>query len=116
MDACLDGKLATWPGFLLSAAKQGLTRRAGGQVRIEGRPITSVLGAKSRFWAADGSAVGVEELALQFYATPEAGGWKGARYPDLYPFTQCCVVGNESGRCSTCQHQRQALTRTNKAV
>ena len=44
-----------------------------------GRPITSVLGAKSRFWAADGSAVGVEELALLHYATPEAGGWKGAR-------------------------------------
>lgn len=50
-----------------------------GQVRIEGRPITSVLGAKSRFWAADGAAVGVEELALQYYATPEAGGWKGGR-------------------------------------
>ena len=42
-------------------------------------PITSVLGAKSRFWAADGAAVGVEELALQYYATPEAGGWKGGR-------------------------------------
>ncbi len=49
------------------------------QVRIEGRPITSVLGAKSRFWAADGSAVGVEQLALLHYAAPEAGGWKGGR-------------------------------------
>jgi len=49
------------------------------QVRIEGRPITSVLGAKSRFWAADGSAVGVEQLALLHYAAPEAGGWKGVR-------------------------------------
>jgi len=48
-------------------------------VRIEGRPITSVLGAKSRFWAADGSAVGVEQLALLHYAAPETGGWKGVR-------------------------------------
>lgn len=94
---------------MLPAAKRGqrLTGCAGGQVRIEGRPITSVLGTKSRFWAADGSAVGVEELALQYYATPEAGGWKGGRcsYPDLHTFTLCCNVRDESGRCSTCQPQ-----------
>ncbi|KAK9819580.1 hypothetical protein WJX81_006116 [Elliptochloris bilobata] len=47
------------------------------EVRIEGRPIASVLGAKSQFWSADGSAVGVEQLALLHYATEAAGGWRG---------------------------------------
>lgn len=69
-----------WIGRSINlASPESACHGCGKQVRIVGRPITSVLGAKSRFWAADGSAVGVEELALLHYATPEAGGWKGAR-------------------------------------
>jgi hypothetical protein len=49
------------------------------QVCIEGRPIASRIGAKSQFWDADGYAVSVEQLALQHYASPEAGAWQGAR-------------------------------------
>lgn len=80
----------SWYQQFSSQAGQRLTGCAGGQVRIEGRPITRVLGAKSRFWAADGSAVGVEELALQYYATPEAGGWKGERCSCLHFIMQHC--------------------------
>ena len=32
---------------------------------------------KSRFYGLDGEQVGVEELALQFYASEEGGGWRG---------------------------------------
>ena len=57
---------------------------AGGvQVCIEGRPIASKIGTKSMFWSADGEAVKVEELALQYYASEDGGGWQGAQ---LCPF------------------------------
>lgn len=46
---------------------------------IEGRPIASKIGAKSMFWSADGEAVKVEELALQYYASDDGGGWQGAQ-------------------------------------
>lgn len=34
-------------------------------------------GQKSRFYGANGEQCGVEELALQFYASEEGGGWQG---------------------------------------
>ena len=52
-----------------------ITARA--QVCIVGRPIDSRVGAKSQFWDEDGQAVSVEQLALQHYASPEAGAWQG---------------------------------------
>ncbi len=53
------------------------------QVCIEGRPIASKIGTKSMFWSADGEAVKVEELALQYYASEDGGGWQGAHIPTL---------------------------------
>lgn len=46
------------------------------EVRIQGRPLDSKVGMKSRFYGEDGEQCGVEELALQFYAG-EGGGWQG---------------------------------------
>lgn len=47
------------------------------QVCIEGRPIASKVGAKSMFWSAEGEAVKVEDLALQYYSSEDGGGWQG---------------------------------------
>ena len=37
-------------------------------------------GAKSRFYGLDEEQCGVEELALQHYATEEGGGWQGVHW------------------------------------
>lgn len=47
------------------------------QVQIRGRPLNCVIGKKSRFYGYDGRQVGVEALALQYYASEEGGGWQG---------------------------------------
>ncbi|KAL9225327.1 hypothetical protein vseg_001269 [Gypsophila vaccaria] len=46
------------------------------EVLIQGRPLSSNVGMKSRFYDEDGEQCGVEELALKFYAG-EGGGWQG---------------------------------------
>ncbi|GAB4826333.1 hypothetical protein Ancab_009199 [Ancistrocladus abbreviatus] len=46
------------------------------EVHILGRPLSSKMGMKSRFYGEDGAQCGVEELALQYYAG-EGGGWQG---------------------------------------
>ena len=46
-------------------------------MRIEGQPLDSVLGIKSRFLGNGGEKCSVEELALQFYAAEANGGWTG---------------------------------------
>lgn len=47
------------------------------EVRIEGRPLTNSTGLKSRFYGFDGDQCTVEELALQYYSTPEGGSYRG---------------------------------------
>ncbi|KAG6543623.1 hypothetical protein Mapa_014986 [Marchantia paleacea] len=47
------------------------------EVQIRGRPLNCVTGKKSRFYGYDGEQCGVEELALQYYASEEGGGWQG---------------------------------------
>ncbi|KAK4838019.1 hypothetical protein QYF36_010411 [Acer negundo] len=46
------------------------------EVHIQGRPLNSETGMKSRFYGEDGEQCGVEQLALQFFAG-EGGGWRG---------------------------------------
>ncbi|KAK8572824.1 hypothetical protein V6N13_048390 [Hibiscus sabdariffa] len=46
------------------------------EVNIQGRPLNCETGRKSRFYGEDGEQCGVEELALQYYAT-DGGGWHG---------------------------------------
>ena len=52
------------------------------QVRIEGQPLDSVLGIKSRFLGNGGEECSVEELALQFYAAETNGSWTGGSLSD----------------------------------
>ena len=47
------------------------------KVRIEGQPLNSVLGIKSRFVGNGGDECSVEELALQYYAAEAGGSWIG---------------------------------------
>ncbi|KAL0053594.1 hypothetical protein WJX82_008086 [Trebouxia sp. C0006] len=47
------------------------------EVRIEGQPLNSVLGIKSRFVGNGGDECSVEELALQYYAAEAGGSWTG---------------------------------------
>ncbi|KAL0039350.1 hypothetical protein WJX79_004346 [Trebouxia sp. C0005] len=47
------------------------------EVRIEGQPLNSVLGIKSRFVGNGGDECSVEELALQYYAAEAGGNWTG---------------------------------------
>ena len=47
------------------------------KVRIEGQPLNSVLGIKSRFVGNGGDECSVEELALQYYAAEAGGSWTG---------------------------------------
>jgi fanconi-associated nuclease 1 len=42
---------------------------------IPGRPISSVVGAKSVFYGLDDQPCSVEQLALQYYASEEGGRW-----------------------------------------
>ncbi|KAG1651664.1 hypothetical protein FOA52_011853 [Chlamydomonas sp. UWO 241] len=44
---------------------------------IPGRPINCVTGVKSRFYSEAGHQVGVEELALEYYASDAGGRWLG---------------------------------------
>ncbi|XP_050237800.1 fanconi-associated nuclease 1 homolog isoform X2 [Mercurialis annua] len=46
------------------------------EVHIQGRPLNSEVGKKSRFYGEDGEQCGVEQLALQYYAG-DGGGWQG---------------------------------------
>ena len=55
------------------------------EVRITAHPLPNVLGLKSRFRAADGSELTVEQLALEHYASDEGGGWTGG-----VPGLPCC--------------------------
>ena len=47
------------------------------KVRIEGQPLNSALGMKSRFMGNGGEECSVEELALQYYAGQAGGSWTG---------------------------------------
>lgn len=58
-----------------SWAANGAAQREPREVRIEGRPLNSIVGLKSRFYGFNDEQCGVEELALQYYATAEGGGW-----------------------------------------
>ncbi|KAG2383956.1 Fanconi-associated nuclease 1-like protein [Vigna angularis] len=46
------------------------------QVFVQGRPLNSDLGGKSRYYNEEGKQCGVEELALNYYAR-DGGGWQG---------------------------------------
>lgn len=46
------------------------------EVHVQGRPLNSETGMKSRFYGEDGEQCGVEQLSLQYYAG-EGGGWQG---------------------------------------
>ncbi|XP_024517552.1 fanconi-associated nuclease 1 homolog, partial [Selaginella moellendorffii] len=46
-------------------------------VTIMGRPPNNANGMKSRFYGYDGQQCSVEDLALQYYAGEDGGGWKG---------------------------------------
>lgn len=46
-------------------------------MHIQGRPLNCEAGRKSRFYGEDGEQRGVEQLALQYYATEGGGGWQG---------------------------------------
>ncbi|EFJ07647.1 hypothetical protein SELMODRAFT_236265 [Selaginella moellendorffii] len=46
-------------------------------VTIMGRPLNNANGMKSRFYGYDGQQCSVEDLALQYYAGEDGGGWKG---------------------------------------
>ncbi|XP_024518087.1 fanconi-associated nuclease 1 homolog isoform X2 [Selaginella moellendorffii] len=47
------------------------------KVTIMGRPLNNANGMKSRFYGYDGQQCSVEDLALQYYAGEDGGGWKG---------------------------------------
>ena len=47
------------------------------QVYVQGRPLNCKAGVKSRFYGEDGELCGVEQVALQYYAGEEGGGWHG---------------------------------------
>eukprot|EP00898_Chlorokybus_atmophyticus_P003204 jgi/Chlat1/3885/Chrsp26S00304 len=47
------------------------------EVVLEGRPLNCVVGMKSLFFGFDDSMCSVEQLALQHYASSEAGDWQG---------------------------------------
>ncbi|CAM6105052.1 unnamed protein product [Calypogeia fissa] len=47
------------------------------EVQIQGRPLNCVTGMRSWFYGYDGQQCRVEELALQFFASEEGGGWQG---------------------------------------
>nr|GFD37841.1 fanconi-associated nuclease 1 homolog isoform X1 [Tanacetum cinerariifolium] len=49
-------------------------------VNVQGRPLNCKTGTRSRFYGEDGEQCGVEELALQYYAGEEGGGWQDSRY------------------------------------
>ncbi|XP_030507003.2 fanconi-associated nuclease 1 homolog isoform X1 [Cannabis sativa] len=53
-----------------------LVKRKIDEVHVQGRPLNSVIGLKSRFYGEDDKQCGVEQLALQYYAG-EGGGWHG---------------------------------------
>lgn len=60
------------------------------QVEIQSKPLESRLGTRSVFLTPDGLPCSVEELALHYYATPEAGAWTGT--PPL-PSLTCRTCG-----------------------
>lgn len=60
-----------WKRPSWAAAAQRETR----EKRIEGRPLNSIVGLKSRFYGFNDEQCSVEELALQYYGTEEGGGW-----------------------------------------
>ncbi|KAI8462547.1 MAG: hypothetical protein J3K34DRAFT_462867 [Monoraphidium minutum] len=45
--------------------------------RVVGRPLAGSVGARNRYYGYDGRQVCVEDLALQYYARDEGGGWRG---------------------------------------
>ncbi|KAI3676895.1 hypothetical protein L1987_86509 [Smallanthus sonchifolius] len=47
------------------------------EVHVQGRPLNCKTGTKSRFYGEDGEQCGVEQLALQYYAGEDGGGWQG---------------------------------------
>ncbi|KAD3337087.1 hypothetical protein E3N88_32607 [Mikania micrantha] len=47
------------------------------EVHVQGRPLNCKTGTKSRFYGEDGEQCGVEQLALQYYAGEDGGGWHG---------------------------------------
>ncbi|EFJ04822.1 hypothetical protein SELMODRAFT_432067 [Selaginella moellendorffii] len=53
------------------------------KVTIMGRPLNNANGMKSRFYGYDGQQCSVEDLALQYYAGEDGGGWKGTAPLDL---------------------------------
>ncbi len=61
-----------------------MTNNTVHQVCIEGQPLNSVLGIKSRFVGNGGEECSVEELALQYYAAEAGGNWTGKM--------SCCLL------------------------
>ncbi|KAL8196659.1 hypothetical protein R6Q57_024640 [Mikania cordata] len=47
------------------------------EVHVQGRPLNCKTGTKSRFYGEDGEQCGVEQLALEYYAGEDGGGWHG---------------------------------------
>lgn len=64
-------------------------------MRIEGQPLNSVLGMKSRFMGNGGEECSVEELALQHYAAQAGGSWTGhiIIITISYIYVQCLFDG-----------------------
>ncbi|KAF3323748.1 fanconi-associated nuclease 1 [Carex littledalei] len=52
-------------------------RRSIPEVNIVGRPLNGRVGEKNLFYGYNGELCGVEELALQYFAEEEGGGWRG---------------------------------------
>lgn len=77
--------LTAHTAFVLAlAADAAFSNHAAMQVRIEGQPLSSVLGIKSRFIGNGGEECSVEELALQYYAAEDRGAWTGV-LPSSWP-------------------------------
>ncbi|EFJ11001.1 hypothetical protein SELMODRAFT_426728 [Selaginella moellendorffii] len=59
------------------------------KVTIMGRPLNNANGMKSRFYGYDGQQCSVEDLALQYYAGEDGGGWKGVHFRLTAPLDLC---------------------------
>ncbi|KAJ3675670.1 hypothetical protein LUZ60_004712 [Juncus effusus] len=47
------------------------------EITIRGRPVNGGIRVKNLFYGYNNELIGVEELALQYYALEETGGWRG---------------------------------------
>ena len=70
-------RLAKPPRRWRKPAWASIALREPKEVRVTATPLNSVPGMKSVFVGLDGQPCSVEELALQHYALPENGSWRG---------------------------------------